>query len=621
MTEFLNTVSFHWWQWMSAMFWQVSLLILVVWFLDIIFRKRMWPQLRHALWLIVFIKLVIPPHFSLSTGVFQNAQPLAENVYKQLILKPEKIETDTNIDNGTNMQPPVEKKDLNAKDGRSLESGISASGTATLGWQFWPFALWISGVFVFAALLGANILRLRRWHIEQDKIKTIPKWFNDILIQTADELKLERLPAVVFSDQIQAPAVYGFFRPVLLLPHSFTKNLTREELSYMTLHELMHLKRKDLWLHGITMVLQILYWFNPLVFWANRHLKHVREISCDMTIANQLKEKTAPYRMTLINAARRLLTNSVAPAMGFLGVFEEPYRIINRIKWLEKDMSLNKFMISIASIFLVTLFFLFVVPMSPSSDSFAASAPGLITLGDDGLLAPVASQKDLQGKVLYSKQETRTESLFMGFVVESKLVSIEEMWTDGRKIALKEEGKKFIVDLDENKYSYLNDLSESYIQAQMPLDVELLRTEDVNNHLKRQKIFGEVIETGRTKTMFGVECREYRFNRWQIRNSLRRNQGSVNIWLCNDFPISSNALEVLLDNRRKLLGASEEVRTELRKLKGFQLVNDFDPDIGLFGTRMISETKALELRTAPEGVFDIPKHYCEKRKFTREDFN
>ena len=72
------------------------------------------------------------------------------------------------------------------------------------------------GLFLF--LLIFKMAKLRRWHLEQEERQTIPPWFHELLVETSGRLNLEQLPAIVFSRDAATPAVYGVFRPVLLLP-------------------------------------------------------------------------------------------------------------------------------------------------------------------------------------------------------------------------------------------------------------------------------------------------------------------------------------------------------------------------------------------------------------------
>ncbi len=57
----------YWAQWMGSMAWQVCLLVLVIWVITRLMHKRS-ARLRYALWLIVPLRLVLPPTLTLVTG-------------------------------------------------------------------------------------------------------------------------------------------------------------------------------------------------------------------------------------------------------------------------------------------------------------------------------------------------------------------------------------------------------------------------------------------------------------------------------------------------------------------------------------------------------------------------
>jgi bla regulator protein BlaR1 len=110
----------------------------------------------------------------------------------------------------------------------------------------------------------------------------------------------------------------------LLLPTHYAESLSDEEAEHVLLHGLAHIKRGDLWVNGLCLALQVIYWFNPLIAWARRQMKHVRELCRDLNVAKLLRGLTARYRKTLLDTARELLTETVEPGMGLLGVFEPP---------------------------------------------------------------------------------------------------------------------------------------------------------------------------------------------------------------------------------------------------------------------------------------------------------
>jgi beta-lactamase regulating signal transducer with metallopeptidase domain len=50
------------------MFWQSSLLITVLFALNFLLRRRLRASLRYALWLVVLVKLCVPPTLALPTS-------------------------------------------------------------------------------------------------------------------------------------------------------------------------------------------------------------------------------------------------------------------------------------------------------------------------------------------------------------------------------------------------------------------------------------------------------------------------------------------------------------------------------------------------------------------------
>ncbi|MBN1465907.1 hypothetical protein JXA02_09110 [candidate division KSB1 bacterium] len=336
--EAINSVALQWWTWMASMFWQVSLLIIIISGIDFLLRKWAWPQVRHALWLLVLLKLLIPPTWSAKTSIVSFLQPrLREQIVQRLPMGDDSEEKSRPTES---TRPAILDQTINSAVDKvkgpniEIEPGF-AHTAASPSWQTIAMAIWALGMSVLLSLLIGKMMRLRRWHSQQKK-RAIPQWFHELLVRTAQQYNITHMPAIVFNDKARSPAVYGMFRPVMLLPTNYFDNLSEDEAQHVLLHELAHLKRGDLWLHGLTLMMQIIYWFNPLLIWARRQMKHVREICCDLTVANVLRDKTPAYRQTLLNTARELLTETVEPGLGMLGVFEEPFRLVTRLKWLEK---------------------------------------------------------------------------------------------------------------------------------------------------------------------------------------------------------------------------------------------------------------------------------------------
>jgi len=78
MTETIGRIASVWFEWQWAMLWQTAVLIGLVAVIDRLIRKRAWPQLRYMLWLLVFVKLILPPGLTSPWSVTSQVPALAQ---------------------------------------------------------------------------------------------------------------------------------------------------------------------------------------------------------------------------------------------------------------------------------------------------------------------------------------------------------------------------------------------------------------------------------------------------------------------------------------------------------------------------------------------------------------
>jgi hypothetical protein len=83
------------------------------------------------------------------------------------------------------------------------------------------------------------------------------------------------------SPAIPEPSVVGVFRPVILLPQGIEVQLTPVQLESVLLHEMAHVHRHDNLTGLIHRVVEVLFWFHPLVWWIGARLSDERERACD----------------------------------------------------------------------------------------------------------------------------------------------------------------------------------------------------------------------------------------------------------------------------------------------------------------------------------------------------
>jgi beta-lactamase regulating signal transducer with metallopeptidase domain len=352
MIEPMNTIAHLWWGWMIAMTWQVGLLILVIGCIDLLIRKWAWPQLRYALWSLILLKLVLPPTLALPSGVIGGLRPALEKAVACLRWqKPSASISDfrfwiADSSHGDDLGsesvgqrldgPPIAGAAHQMADMPTSANPQSAIVNPQLDWRVYAMGVWLLGATVLGVFLASRLRSLSKGRSETCEESPVPESFYNRMSHCASRVGLRRLPRVVSTTRLANPAVFGAFRPILLMPVGYLSRLSRRDTEHVLLHEFCHIKRGDLFVHGLTLVLQVLYWFNPLLWLVRRHIHHLRELCCDASVANLLREDTPAYRETLLETARRFLATHGEPGLGLLGLFEDSNCLLVRLNWLQK---------------------------------------------------------------------------------------------------------------------------------------------------------------------------------------------------------------------------------------------------------------------------------------------
>jgi DNA-binding beta-propeller fold protein YncE len=125
--------------------------------------------------------------------------------------------------------------------------------------------------------------------------------FAGVLGQCRREIGVRLKADMRISETIPSPAVCGFVRPTVVIPATLVDKLSPEGLKAILIHELAHIKRGDLWVNSIQTFLQVVYFYNPFVWFANSVIRRVCEEAVDETVLVTLGGTAADYSNTLID--------------------------------------------------------------------------------------------------------------------------------------------------------------------------------------------------------------------------------------------------------------------------------------------------------------------------------
>ena len=269
-----------------SMFAQSGVLIILLIIIDFMLRKKIRAVFRYCIWMLVFIKLILPPTLSLPTGIgYWCGDSLST---KEIISRPivdsmstaESIVPDMPEDFAINSKP-AQARPFQTTPATIAPVTPAVSNLPPITWQAIVFLIWLVGVLVFSVLLIQRMFfvlgLIAQGELAKGRLlETLNQCRRQVGISRNVELKL--------SNHVQSPAVCGLFKPIILMPIFLLKELSNDKLRAVLIHELIHIKRFDFWINFVQTFLQIIYFYNPFVWFANAVVRRLREQAVDEAV-------------------------------------------------------------------------------------------------------------------------------------------------------------------------------------------------------------------------------------------------------------------------------------------------------------------------------------------------
>jgi beta-lactamase regulating signal transducer with metallopeptidase domain len=214
------------------------------------------PALIHGLWVLVLLKLLVPPVFEIAVLPASWTAPAHEAAPAPSAL-------------------PVSTVVVEASDGfepAGRETALPSPGALLL-------AFWVCGTL---GLLSLGVWRIRTFGRLLRATTRPPRWLLEQAHGLARALGIARAPRVRMLSARVAPMLWcppGSRE--LLMPAALLSRLDTEECRAVVAHELAHLKRRDHWIRYLESAATLLHWWNPLLWWVRRRLRLAEETSCD----------------------------------------------------------------------------------------------------------------------------------------------------------------------------------------------------------------------------------------------------------------------------------------------------------------------------------------------------
>ncbi|MDB5320277.1 MAG: blaR1 4 [Phycisphaerales bacterium] len=305
------------WAWRAS--WQGAALAAVVALLLWAVGKRISPGWRFGLWGLVLLRLAMPAVVEVDLG--RNEKRVATSEKGHAMAVPAQAKTGTPAAS-PNPSPEWKEGELAAALAEadmnivpsvaSTDSEPRAIATIMAVWQNskrYVIGVWLTGMVLLGIRVGWSSIRLAR-AVRRMRVIVDPR-VTQVLEACCQELSIRRPPlARELPIGGGAPALVGFRRPTVLLPAHLIAQMPDEQLRLILMHELAHVKRRDVLVNWLGTLVAVLHWPNPVSWCVLWRMRAERELACDELVLRRQDGSGAAYARTIVGLVEAMSSSA-----------------------------------------------------------------------------------------------------------------------------------------------------------------------------------------------------------------------------------------------------------------------------------------------------------------------
>jgi beta-lactamase regulating signal transducer with metallopeptidase domain len=305
--------------------------------------KHISPFWKSMMWLLVLFALIIPYRPQSNLAILNKVEKVQDFSIRN------EFEADINehtiqADNGTiTVDQQQQVTQINVQKQKNYYKSLIFDVSLPL--------LWFCGVALIALFMLVTNIRLKM-KINQNKIDVNNDRYHRLLEKCIKQLGITRNFEIIVQDYIGTPALMGI-NPKIILP-VYMEEMEDQNVEYILLHELTHYRRGDMILNHLLIVLQIIYWFNPLTWMLFKFIRQDMELANDGAVLKTIgNEKQREYSRSLIAVLSKYNNVSFAPKL--LCMVDNKENMERRIKMIKLGEVFKKKKVIISLISLVII--------------------------------------------------------------------------------------------------------------------------------------------------------------------------------------------------------------------------------------------------------------------------
>jgi beta-lactamase regulating signal transducer with metallopeptidase domain len=325
--------------------WQAAILALIVAIICLALGNRISSAWRCALWLVVFARLLLPWTPQSSVSIFNIARPWwTEARATRTSMQPATVfgwvsrdqllgtpTVEASLSTTSNRMSAVVTAPVASPIPAQSSQAASTSIRPTILWSL--LLLWMIGALAVLILLFIGHMRLRR--ILKGSRLLGNAHITGVVEHCRTLIGVDYPVTLTENASVQTPLLIGVIRPVLVLSEGLAARLAEEELRDVILHELAHVKRRDILVSWFMSLVLVVHWFNPVAWIAAARWRAERELACDELVLRILNASRRPhYGRTLLKLVEHASCPTSFPAVA--GIVENNADLKRRISMIAR---------------------------------------------------------------------------------------------------------------------------------------------------------------------------------------------------------------------------------------------------------------------------------------------
>lgn len=379
-----------------------SIIVILIMMIKLVFKDKFSPKWHYFIWFVLLIKLLMPVDIESSLGVMPKID------FQKHVGESVSMTIDSDIQQQEWLIQDLDDKEQSVTIPRVFQSTRNPVKFITILERLW--------IVITLTLILIKISLEWLFFKKQKRIqKLCNPMINDLLSELKDDIGIKRKIDVYIEKSNTVPKVYGLLKPRIIISEHVLYTSDRSRIKHILLHELSHIKQKDIAVSVIRNLLLCLYFFNPVIVWGLKRMASDCESACDARVLKILTPKEhKAYGYTLISLISKLDKSRNALALS-LGHKKDVIRRLKMISAYRKTTFSGKVMsLLLAVLIIVSCLF---VP-SATAENYETVSSHTIKIVEDK--TPINSTSTVDILDVSETEIIETEFIFP---VESKIIT------------------------------------------------------------------------------------------------------------------------------------------------------------------------------------------------------